>query len=127
MSEVTIGPGGGDHIAIRILRRMYPQADDYWDGNWIEVEVLVDIRPWRAAYRANLRPRNSQGSGASCRRCTTEPGREPPSSRWNSWLALTIELDPLGHITLMGDAGPEGSGRNFGQVHLDFQLDGVMD
>jgi len=43
------------------------------------------------------------------------------------WLRVTLELDTLGHITVGGEAGPEGSGKIFGQVRLDFQLKDVMD
>jgi hypothetical protein len=32
MSEMTVGPDSGDHIAVRVLGRMHPQANDYWDG-----------------------------------------------------------------------------------------------
>ena len=127
MSEITVGPGGGDHIAIRVLRRMHPQANDYWDGNWVDAEVVVDIRPWRATYRAYLRTDEFAQFRDQLRELYDGARKEASFAPMEPWLGLTLELDSLGHITLRGKAGPEGSGKIFGQVHLDFELKGVMD
>jgi len=37
--EVRIGGPVGDHIAIRVLGRAYPDADDFGDGNWLSTFI----------------------------------------------------------------------------------------
>ena len=127
MTELTVGPSGGDHVRIRVLRRMRPQANDYWDGNWVEAEVAVDMRPWRATYRANLRTEEFARFRGQLREMYDGAGKEASFEPMEPWLGLTLELDSVGHMTLRGKAGPEGSGKIFDQVRLNFRLDDVMD
>jgi hypothetical protein len=127
MAELVVGRHHEDHIEIRVMRRSHPHADDYWDGNWVDSEIQVDIRPWRATYPAQLRTdeflRFRDQLGEMYDGARKEASFEP----MEPWLGLTLELDPLGHVAVNGAAGPEGFGKIFGQVRLEFLLTGVMD
>ena len=127
MSELVVGRRDEDHIGIRVMRRSHPHAEDYWDGNWVDSEIQVDIRPWRATYPAQLRTEEFSLFRDQLSDMHDETRREASFEPMEPWLRLTLELDTLGHIAFTGEAGPEGFGKIFGQVRLNFRLTGVMD
>jgi hypothetical protein len=104
-----------------------PNANDYWDGNWVESEIELDIRPWRATYKANLRTEEFSRFHDQVREMYDGARKEATFEPMEPWLSLALELDTLGHIAIKGDAGPEGFGKIFGQVRLNFHLTGDMD
>jgi hypothetical protein len=127
MSRLVVGRQSEDHIEIRVLKRTRPQANDYWDGNWVASEIAVDIPPWRATYPAQLRTEEFSRFRDQLREMYEGSGKEASFEPMEPWVRLTLELDALGHIAFAGDAGPEGFGKFFGQVRLNFRLTGVMD
>jgi hypothetical protein len=127
MWEVILGQSASDHVAIQVKGRKYPQAVDYWDANWVDAEISLVIRPWRAMYDASLRTdelakfrEELEGLDHRGRAAATFSPMEP-------WLQLALELDSLGHVHLRGEAGPEGFGRAFGQARLEFELREFID
>jgi hypothetical protein len=127
MTEVLLGPAGGDHIAIRVLRRKYPQANDYWDGNWLDAEVEVEVKPWHARYIANLRTDEFAGFRQELEGMYAMARRDAKFSPMEPWLELGLHLDSLGHIDMTGNIGPEGFGKVFGQARLVFEIQKFMD
>jgi hypothetical protein len=47
--------GESSVIAINILRRSNINTSDYWDANWIEAEIKIQVPGFKAHYGANLR------------------------------------------------------------------------
>jgi hypothetical protein len=127
MSEVRVGRRDADHIAIRCLWRTHPEANDYWDGNWVDSEVIVNIEPWRATYRANLRTDEFSRFRDQLREMYEGRREEASFDPMEPWLMLTLAIDGLGRIAIEGDTGPEGGGKVFGQVRLHFRLEDGMD
>jgi len=127
VTEVLLGPAGGDHIAIRVLRRNYPQANDYWDGNWLDAEIEVEVKPWRARYNANLRTDEFAGFRRELEGMHAMDRRDARFSPMEPWLDLDLHLDTLGHIDMRGNIGPEGFGKVFGQARLVFEIQEFMD
>jgi len=119
MSELIVGRRDEDHIEIRVLGRMHPQANDFWDGNWVASEIAVNIPPWRATYPAHLRTDEFVRFRNQLREMNDGSRKEASFEPMEPWLRLTLELDALGHISFTGDAGPEGYGKIFGQVRLN--------
>jgi hypothetical protein len=56
--EVLIGDRGGDHVLIRVLGRVHPDAHDFWDANWLMTPVEVVAGDFRASIEASLRGRD---------------------------------------------------------------------
>jgi hypothetical protein len=127
MSELVVGRRDEDHLEIRVLRRSHPQTNDYWDGNWVESEIGIHIRPWRATYQAQLRTEEFSRFRDQLRDVYDGTRWEASFEPMEPWLELTLESDALGHVTIKGQAGAEGFGKIFGQVRLNFHLTGVMD
>lgn len=127
MSELFVGRRSEDHIEIRALRWSHPQANDYWDGNWVDSEIRIDIKPWRATYPAQLRTEEFSQFHDQLREMYEGERKEASFEPMEPWIGLTLELDALGHIAIRGDAGPEGFGKFFGQVRLSFHLMDAME
>lgn len=127
MAELLIGYPQSDHIKIRVLRRSHPEADDYWDGNWVNAEVSLVIRPWQASYDASLRTEELTRFRDAIRELYRGERREATLTPLEPWLFVTLEVDSLGHVHLGGAAGPEGHGRPFGAVQLNFEVKDFMD
>jgi hypothetical protein len=108
MSRLVVGRQSEDHIEIRVLKRTRPQANDYWDGNWVASEIAVDIPPWRATYPAQLRTEEFSRFRDQLREMYEGSGKEASFEPMEPWVRLTLELDALGHIAFAGDAGPRG-------------------
>lgn len=127
MAEVTLGQSGGDRIIIRVLRRKYPNATDYWDGNWVNAEVEVTVRPWHAKYLANLRTEEFADLRQQLERMYAMDRHEAKFSPMEPWLNFDLRLDSLGHIDMSGNIGPEGFGKVFGEARLVFKIREFMD
>jgi hypothetical protein len=44
-----------EYLAIQPLYREYPDADDYWDGNWVVSLIDFAVAGWLGSYTATLR------------------------------------------------------------------------
>jgi hypothetical protein len=66
MREVIIGHPHGDHIELRVHGRKRPSATDYYDGNCVDAQVSISVRPWRGVFKADLR--TDEFAGRSRRR-----------------------------------------------------------
>ncbi|GGB44237.1 hypothetical protein GCM10007199_07040 [Fictibacillus barbaricus] len=46
--------GEDTQIEIEVIRRKYPNATDYWDINWVDCTVSVNIPGYKAHFSADL-------------------------------------------------------------------------
>ena len=47
--------GENSTVKIEILGRENPTTNDYWDGNWLNVNVYLELPEIKASYRTNIR------------------------------------------------------------------------
>jgi hypothetical protein len=47
--------GDTGKLEIKVLKRSNSETDDYWDGNWLESEIRIDVQGFNALYGTNLR------------------------------------------------------------------------
>lgn len=47
--------GNIGQLEIRILRRSNLETSDYWDANWLESEIRIEVSGFNGLYGANLR------------------------------------------------------------------------
>ena len=50
-----LGSKGGAHILVRPSRREFPDATDYWDGNWIYCSIDIVAGGFRGHVESLLR------------------------------------------------------------------------
>lgn len=44
-----------EFLEIIIIKRMHPEASDYWDANWLEAEIIIEVQGFQARYLTALR------------------------------------------------------------------------
>jgi hypothetical protein len=52
---VVIGADRGQQLSIHVTRREFPEAADYWDGNWVYATIRIRAGAFRGEYEALLR------------------------------------------------------------------------
>ena len=127
MREVIIGHPDGDHIVLRVLRRKHPSATDYYDGNWVDAQVSISVRPWRGVFNADLRTDEFARFRQRLEELNKRTKPEAMFAPMEPWLEFTLELGSSGEVHLKGESGPEGFGRVFNETRLEFEARGFMD
>jgi hypothetical protein len=50
-----IGASNRAHVIVNPTRRQYPDATDYWDGNWVYATITIAAGALRGSFEAQLR------------------------------------------------------------------------
>lgn len=50
-----LGKESSEYLKILILGYAYPSANDFWDGNWLNVRISIRTRGFSGDYKAELR------------------------------------------------------------------------
>jgi hypothetical protein len=95
---LIIGSRGGDHIALRPLCRSNPGAMDYWDGNWLKVEVDVRTGAFRGKYVADLRVEEFESFRAQLDALYKSLKGEAALNSMEGWVSVRLAADRLGHL-----------------------------
>ncbi len=117
---VLIGrPGQG--VLIRVLGRLHPDADDYWDGNWLMSAVEVSAGGFRADLGAGLRAEELRSFREGLARIYTDMSGEVTLTSMEEWLLLTVGVVSRGRLSVLGLARDQPGGGN----ELRFAVDGL--
>jgi hypothetical protein len=87
-----------------VQRRGYPLADDYWDGNWLVVDMSIEMWSWRGRYEALLRADEFERFLEGLRPLQADLVGTATFASMEAWLFLHLTGDGLGHIDVEGDA-----------------------
>ena len=52
---IVIGAARSEQLSIHVTRREFPEASDYWDGNWVYATIQIRAGAFRGEYEALLR------------------------------------------------------------------------
>lgn len=119
--RLVVGHLAGEHLSIRPTRRRYPDAQDYWDGNWLDAEITLRVGAFQAAYEAQLRTEELGRFRDALRRLYEDLTGEAAFESMERWLRLQMVGDGRGHITVTGEAmdAPGMGNRLTFQLELD--------
>lgn len=53
--QLLLGSPGANHLSLRPLARSNPDSDDFWEGNWLKVDVAVRAGAFAGRFEADLR------------------------------------------------------------------------
>jgi hypothetical protein len=95
---VVIGSIAGDHLALRPVGRTIPDATDYWDGNWLKVEVDVRTGAFRGKYVADLRVDEFENFRAQLDTLYKSLKGEAVLNAMEGWVSVRLAADRLGHL-----------------------------
>lgn len=98
--EVLIGGRGGDHVLIRVLGRVHPDAHDFWDANWLMTPVEVVAGDFLASIGASLRAEEIHEFRSGLTRVYESPQGEATLQSMEGWLSLRVSIDGPGDSLL---------------------------
>lgn len=108
-TSFVIGPSTGDSLAVQVVRRAIPSANDYWDGNWVIANVAIRAGAFRANFEANFRTSDFAGFRDSLSSIYDSLDGEARFEPMEGQLAVVVRGDGHGHFqascTAMGEAG----------------------
>ncbi|MEV0088316.1 hypothetical protein [Saccharopolyspora sp. NPDC050642] len=119
--ELVVGRAEGDHLAVRVLGRMHPECDDYWDGNWLVSPVSARLGGCTVQIGAALRVDELREFRLGLERLDRRLRGEAVLVSMENWIALTVRCLPNGSLSVAGELDDDmGSGNS-----LSFTIAGL--
>lgn len=103
-------------LEIKILKRSNSETEDYWDANWLESEIRIDVPGFSTLYGTNLRVDDLQRFYEGLTALQNSSVKEAEFTTMEEGLYLHFELVPNGSINCKGKANND-TGNS-----LDFNL-----
>lgn len=110
-----------DHVWIKILGRAHPDCQDYWDGNWLKVEVDIKCGGLAAFFLADFRADEFAEFANHVNDMTKNRSETASFTTMEGCLELTLRSDRFGHLFVEGQ-GRDTPGRN-SVIRFEFEID----
>ena len=102
LPHLVIGYSHTARIAVQPLHRENPQAQDYWDGNWLVTDIEVAVGSFKGRVQAALCAPDFHRFREELQRLQKELSGTASFSTMEEWLALTFTGDGIGHFKVVG-------------------------
>jgi hypothetical protein len=99
MYEITIRREGGDFLTIRLWGRSRPEAEGYWDRNWITAGVDVQVPGFTASVGGQLWAEELASFHKELTRVQDSLRGTAELVAMEDWLRIRVEGDGRGHMT----------------------------
>jgi hypothetical protein len=99
LQTLVIGSEASDHLKIAVLRRKYPDTNDYWDGNWLDCDMSVSVGGFSGNVNAALRTDEIKRFHDELIPLYESLGGSAEFVSLELWLTIRINGDKLGHFT----------------------------
>lgn len=119
--RIEIHNADGEAISIGVVGRMHPEAEDYWDGNWLVTPVEVKVSGFTAVVPAGLRAEELARFRRELEVLYTSLRGEAVLESMEGWVQLRITADSRGRICARGAVVDRPGSSN----RLQFQMDGL--
>ena len=103
-------------LEVKVLNRSNSETDDYWDGNWLESKIKIDVPGFNALYGTNLRVDDLQKFYEELVDLLNGNISEAEFTTMEEGLYMYCELAANGLIECKGKANNDTGN------HLDFRL-----
>ncbi len=103
-------------LEIEILKRSNSETEDYWDANWLESEIRIDVPGFSAFYGTNLRVDDLKSFYERLTALQNSSRKEAEFATLEEGLYLYCELAPNGSVNCKGSTN-NGTGNS-----LNFNL-----
>jgi hypothetical protein len=97
-TELLIGTRQANHLSLRPLRRSYPNAEDFWEGNWLKVAVAVRAGAFQGAFEADLRSDELQEFLAQLQALPGAAEGRAALQSAEGWVTVRLALDQRGRL-----------------------------
>ena len=95
---MLLGSLDDEYLLLKVLRRSHPDTTDYWDGNWLNVQIKVSVGGFSADFPAQIRIDELAGFARELARLYDTLTGEAEFLTMESWLAIRIAGDGMGHL-----------------------------
>jgi len=119
--RVLFGSPAGDRVAIRVLRRLYPSASDYWDGNWLDTPLDVTLGRFKANIDAHIRADELESFRMRLERLHECLCGEALLESMEEWIRLRVTINRVGQLHLTGVVSDAPGARN----KLEFSIENL--
>lgn len=110
---------GTGKIGITILRRVNSETNDYWDGNWLEVEIRIEVFGIKTVYRANFRVEDLQRFYEDLTLLNEKTSKKAEFTTMEEGLYLHINVELNGVVNSIGRADTGNGNRMDFNVQSD--------
>lgn len=108
-------------MAVRVLGRMHPDSDDYWDGNWLVSPVSARLGGFAVRIDAALRVDELRAFRLGLEQLSQQLRGEAELVSMEHWIMLTVRCQPNGSLSVAGELDDDmGSGNT-----LSFTIAGL--
>ena len=119
--SIVFGSEVGEHVAIDVTRREFPESTDYWDGNWLVSPIDVFVGGFSGHVDAGLRAEELRGFRNSLEQLYETLTGEAVLESMEDWVRLTFVGDGIGHIAVSGYVRDEPGISN--ELHFHLAID----
>jgi hypothetical protein len=105
MCVIRVGGEKAEYLSITLLGRSHPDANDYWDGNWLRAAIEMAAGGFRGHVAADIRADELVAFGEQLAQLLDTLQGTAEFQTMERWLAMAITSDRRGHLTLAGEVG----------------------
>ncbi len=95
---IVIGADGAEQLSMHVTRREFPEASDYWDGNWVYTTIRIRAGAFRGEYEALLRTDELASFRDQLRTLHATLKGSATFETMEHWLRVDIQGDGRGHF-----------------------------
>ena len=100
--ELVVGRVDSDQLTVRVLGRMHPGSDDFWDGNWLVSPISARLGGFVAEIGAGLRVEELQRFRRGLEQLHRQLRGEAVLTSMEQWISLTVRCRPNGSLSVTG-------------------------
>jgi hypothetical protein len=119
--EVIVGDPAGDHLSIRVLGRLHPGAEDFWDGNWLATPIEATVGSFQGRVGASLRADELQAFRDALQNLHSTLNGEAVLESMEKWLTLRVAATSRGRLEVQGTLLDQAGDGN----QLIFKIEGL--
>ena len=93
-----IGGSEAEYLDVQILRRSWPEASDYWDGNWLVARVRIAVGAFSGSFEASFRTDDLSRFRSEAATLYEELKGAARFSPLEEQLLLEMTCDKAGHV-----------------------------
>jgi len=96
--ELLLGSPGENHLSLRPLRRTEPDSTDFWEGNWLKVDVSVRAGAFAGRFEADLRTEELEGFAGQLAALEGASTGAAALDSAEGWVSVRLALAPDGRL-----------------------------
>jgi hypothetical protein len=95
---IVLGADRAEQLSVLVTRREFPDASDYWDGNWVYATIRIRAGAFRGEYEALLRTNELASFKDQLGTLHAALNGSATFETMEHWLRLDIQGDGRGHF-----------------------------